>query len=155
MVVCCIYRYPNLPVTESNECYLQPLLDELSLENKDVVLMSDFNMDLRHYETHSQTREFLDKMFSASLKLHITAPTRITPQSKTLIDNIFTNFLDKDIACGNLTCFTSDRLAQFLIYTNKTPRDQKLKKDVHIKHYKNLDKRKFKEELENIDLNKY
>ena len=40
-----------------------------------VILMSDFNMDLRHYETHNQNRDFLDKMFSASLKLHIAAPT--------------------------------------------------------------------------------
>ena len=145
MVVGCIYKNPNLAVTEFNECYLQSFLDKLSLGNKDVILMGDFNMDLLHYETHNQSRDFLDKMFSASLKPHITTPTRITPQSKTLIDNIFTNFLDEDIACGNVTCCTSDHLDQSLIYTNKTLSDQILKKDIRIKHFKNLDKRKFKE----------
>ena len=107
--------------------------------------MGDFNVDLLHYETQSQSINFLHKMFSASLKPHITTPTRITPQSKTLTDNIFTNFLDEDIVCGNVTCCTSDHPGQSLIYTNKTLSDQILKKDIRIKHFKNLDKRKFKE----------
>ena len=112
--------------------------------------MGDFNMDLLHYETHNQSRDFLDKTIikttlKPSLKPHITTPTRITPQSKTLTDNIFTNFLDEDIVCGNVTCCTSDHPGQSLIYTNKTLSDQILKKDIGIKHFKNLDKRKFKE----------
>ena len=107
--------------------------------------MGDFNTDLLHYETHNQSRDFLDKMFSASLKPHITTPTWITSQSKTLIDKIFTNFLDEDIVCGNVTCCTSDHLGQSLIDTNKTLSDQILKKDIRIKHFKNFDKRKFKD----------
>ena len=130
MVVGCIYKHPNLAVTECNECYLQPFLDKLFLGNKDVILMGDFNVDLLHYKTHNQSRDFLDKMFPALLKPHITTPTWITPLSKTLIDNIFTNLLDEDIVCGNLTWSTSDHLAQFLIYTNKAVIDQELK--IHI-----------------------
>ena len=64
MVVGCIYKHANLPVTEFHECYPQPLLDKLSLENKDVILMGDFNVSLLHYETHNQSRDILDKMFS-------------------------------------------------------------------------------------------
>ena len=126
VVIGCIYKYPNVAVTKFNECYLQPLLDRLSLENNNVVVMGDFNVDLLHYETYIQSRDFLYKMFAASLKPLITTPTQITPQSKILIDNICTNFLDEDIECGNLTCFTSDHLSQFLIYTNKVVSDQKL-----------------------------
>ena len=37
--------------------------------------MSDFSVDLLLHETHNQSRDFLDKMFSASLKPHITTPT--------------------------------------------------------------------------------
>ena len=59
--------------------------------------MGEFSVDLLQYETHNQSRDFLDKMFSASLKPHITTPTRITRRSKTIIDNIFTNFSDEDI----------------------------------------------------------
>ena len=85
----CIYKHPNPTITELNEGYLEPLLDKLSLANKDVILMGDFNVDLLHYETHNQSRDFLHKLFSTSLKPHINTPIRITPQSKTLIDNNF------------------------------------------------------------------
>ena len=131
VVVGCMYKHPILVIIEFKERYLEPLLDKLSPENKYIILMGDFNMDLLHYETHNQSRDFLDKMLSASLKPHITTPTQITPQSKTLIENNFTYFLDEDIVCGNLTCSTS----------------------IHIKQFKNLDKSKVKEELENIDWN--
>ena len=125
---------------------------QLSLENKDVTSMGDLNVDLLHYEAHYQSRGFWDKMLSASLKPHINTTTRITPQSINLIDNIFTDFfLDDDIVCGNLTCSTSDHFTQFLIYSNKAVSDQELEKYLYIKHFKNFDKRKFTEELKNID----
>ena len=60
--------------------------------------MGHFNIDLLHYETHNQSRDYLDKMFYALLKPNITTPTQIPPRSKTLIDNIFTNLLDEDIS---------------------------------------------------------
>lgn len=69
---------PNLELTNSNECYLQYLLDKLSLENEDVILMGDFSVDLLHDETHNQSKNFLDRMLSAS-KRHITTHTQITP----------------------------------------------------------------------------
>ena len=71
-----IYKQPDLSITEFNECYLQPLLDK-SLKNKDVVSMGYFNVDLLHYETHNQSRDFLDKKFSAPLKPNIITPTWI------------------------------------------------------------------------------
>lgn len=47
---------------------------------------------------------------------HIIHPTRITPTSKTLIDNIFSNSTNyEDEISGNLTVTLSDHLAQFLI----------------------------------------
>ena len=66
--------------------------------------MGDFNVDLLHCETHCQSREFLDKMFSALLSPHIPIPTRVTSGSKTLINNIFTNGFGESSICGNLVC---------------------------------------------------
>ena len=55
---------------------MQQLLGKLSIEKKDVILLiGDFNVDLLLYETHNQSRGFLDKMLSASLKPHIITPT--------------------------------------------------------------------------------
>ena len=76
---------------------MQPLLNKLPLENRDVILMGDFNVDLVHYEAHNQSKDFLDKMLSPSLKLYISTHTQITPRSNTLVDDIFIDF---DIVCG-------------------------------------------------------
>ena len=94
-IIGCIYKHPNLAIQEFMDTFLQPLLDNLSYENKNVILMGDFNIDLLHYESHIQTREFLDKIYFGSSTPHITIPTRITPCSRTLIDNIFMNTVDE------------------------------------------------------------
>ena len=75
---------------ESNT-FLQPLLDKLSYENKNIILLGDFNIALPHYESHTHTRDFLDCMYYGSLSLQITITTKITPRSRKLIDIIFTN----------------------------------------------------------------
>ena len=46
---------------------------------------------------------------------HIVQPTKITSHSKTLTDNIFSNYISQDIVSGNLTAPISDHLPQFLI----------------------------------------
>ena len=45
----------------------------------------------------------------------MTLPTRITPRSKTLIDNIFFNEINEAALSGNLVTDISDHHAQFLI----------------------------------------
>ena len=42
-------------------------------------------------------------------------PTEINNNSKTLIDNIFSNFISNEVIAGNLTTTISDHLPQFLI----------------------------------------
>ena len=96
--------------------FLQLLLDKVSYENKNFILLGGFNIDLLCYESHIQTREFLDKMYSGLLSPQITISTRLTPCSRTLIDYIFTNTVDDPSISSNLMCSVSDHLAEFLIY---------------------------------------
>ena len=73
---------------------------------------------------------------------------RVTPRSKTLIDNIFKNGLDESSICGNLTCFISDLLAQLLINTNKPMvKNFDQKEELHRRNFKNMDKEEFREAL--------
>ena len=46
---------------------------------------------------------------------YILLPTRTNSNSKTLIDNIFSNFISNEVIAGNLTVTISARLPQFLI----------------------------------------
>ena len=98
-----------------NNNYLNPLLAKLSKEKKTVFLLGDFNVNLSKYEQHSPTNEFLDSLASSMFLPHVIQPTRVTSNSKSIIDNIVTNIISTDIISGNLTATISDHLPQFLI----------------------------------------
>ena len=61
---------------------------------------------------------FLDSLGSNSFIPYILHPNRITSHSKTIIDNIFSNFISPDIISGNITETTSDHLSQFSFVPN-------------------------------------
>ena len=46
---------------------------------------------------------------------YIIQPPRITSHSKSIIDNIFSNYISQEIVSGNLTSTISDHLPQFFI----------------------------------------
>ena len=68
-----------------------PLLDKVSNENKDKMIMGDFNVNLINCNNDKNTSNFLDAMLSHFFLPFITTPTRITRNTKTLIDIIFYN----------------------------------------------------------------
>ena len=149
-IVGCIYKHPGLTIQEINFDFFQSLIDTLATENKNIVVLGDFNVHLLHYESNNPIREFLDLMFSASLILQITVPTRLAVRSKTLIDNIFTNSVEESTISGNLECCIWNHLAQFLIF----PSQRVLELNNHRKYkrnYKNIDAKKFEDELQSID----
>ena len=57
---------------------------------KYIILVGDFNIDLLHYESHTQPRDFLDCMYSGSLSQQITTPTRMTACSSKIFGKIST-----------------------------------------------------------------
>ena len=105
-----------MPTLEFMDDYLNKILEDLSFENKHIVLLGDFNIDLLTCESNNSTNDFLDLITSNSLMPLILRPTRITTHSKTLIDNIFTSIIENDNIAGNITCSISDHLAQFIIF---------------------------------------
>ena len=62
---------------------------------------------------------------------HISSPSRITPRSRTLINNIFSNNIEHDTLSGNITTTISDHFAQYLILKNLSHK-QDLKKDISM-----------------------
>ena len=82
---------------------------------------------------------------------HITIPTRITPRSRTLIDNIFANTVDEPSIRGNLKCSISDHLAQFLIYPEQNAKECLNEKVKYKRDYKKINKEKFEQDLEHIN----
>ena len=88
-----IYRPPGLNVSLFAEA-LDPILDRITRENKHCYLLGDFNINLLNHESHNPTNEFLNMIYSHAFRPTIDKPTRVTYNTATLIDNIFTNNLD-------------------------------------------------------------
>ena len=63
--------------------------------------MGDFNIDFLKYDTNNDSAPFLDMMYEDFLP-YIFSPTRVTPRSQTLIDNIFSNIIEDEIISGNI-----------------------------------------------------
>ena len=45
-IIGCIYKHPKLALTDFTQNFTQPLLDRFSFENKDIIILGDFNIDL-------------------------------------------------------------------------------------------------------------
>ena len=85
-----VYRPPNSNVVEFSNT-MHYILEKLGRQQ--CYIMGDFNLDLKH-EKHPPTEQFLDMMYSNAYIPLINRPTRITKETSTLIDNIFTNNYD-------------------------------------------------------------
>ena len=131
IIVACIYKHPNMDIDEFNILYSN-LLDKINSENKQALLMGDFNIDLLKADLKPSHNDFLETNLSRFFTPQITRPTRITPYSKTLIDNIFTNILSFESNSHNLICGISDHLPQILnldISANKRTKTKKSWRD--------------------------
>ena len=85
-----IYRPPGHDL-DTFILEIEKIFDVLHKENKTIYIMGDCNINLLNSDTHDPTGSFLDTMYSNMLYPLITRPTRVTANSATLIDNIFTN----------------------------------------------------------------
>ena len=93
LIVGCIYKHPYMDICTFNDHFLNPLLDNLSKEaNKTIVLLGDFKIDLLNFDTLEYVSTFLYDLASNLLQPQILLPTRISNNSRTLIDNIFVIF---------------------------------------------------------------
>ena len=91
------------------------LLDKLSNENKDIMIMGNFNINLIKYNDDKNTGNFADTMFFQSFLPYITTLTTIKKNTKTLIHNIYYNKPLNDIVSGILISIIFEHLIQFFI----------------------------------------
>ena len=140
VIIGCIYRHPCMYPKEFNDLFLNSLTARLTKENnREVILLADFNIDLIKSNSNANASEFLDVIYSSNLLPHITSPTQLTSRSHTLIDNIFSN-INEECTSGNIINTISDHLGQFLIIPNCSY-SYNYKKEIFQKNFK-----KFKEQ---------
>ena len=117
LLCCCLYRYPSSDITNFNN-HISSILQKVQKENKSLIIMGDFNINLVNYDSHPETNDFINLMVSHYLLPRILHPTRVTDHSAMIIDNIFFNTLEFDTLSGNLLTKISDHFPQFLVIKN-------------------------------------
>jgi exonuclease III len=98
---------------EKNIRILTDLMDIIKQENKKVIMMGDFNIDLLKFEMHSDI--FLNEYMPLILK-----PSRLTPNSVTLIDHTYTNDTSHTYKSGIIITDIADYFRVFTIVQNIT-----------------------------------
>ena len=124
-----VYRTTNTNINAFTEQIIK-IMHTLKIGNKQCYIMGDFNINLLNYDHHMETHDYVDTMFSNTIIPQITKPTRITPTTATLIDNIYSNDIlgEYNQLHGILYTDISDHLSIFLL----TKLNNDIKDDVTI-----------------------
>ena len=140
-----------MSINEFTDIYFSTLLDKVSIEKKSIIILGDFNVDLIQCSNDTKVSEYFNLLSSHNLLPYVTLPTRITGHSRTLIDNIFSNFTDPQIISGNLTSTISDHLPQFFIYPNMNKNFIPRKHNIYKRNLTNYDRNKLASDFKNLD----
>ena len=150
IVVGCVYRHPGMDTNEFNEHYLSILNENLLEKNKEIILMGDFNINLLRCKDDHNSTDFLDQIYSCSLIPRITSPTRLTPRSKTRIDNISATDTVNEVIAGNILTTLYGYVAQFLLFPIKRTKPGS-KTNNYCRNFKRFDPKVFLQDLQNIN----
>ena len=106
-VVGVVYRPPGVDMGGFND-----KMDQVTgkLRGVNGYILGDFNADLIKSGTHAPTSELLGGLTARGFYPLVSLPSRITDTTATLIDNIFTNNVDCQIASGLVTVRVWDHL---------------------------------------------
>ena len=103
-----MYRPPDSKIEYCDR--FEDMIEHVSEEGKEIILLGDFNKNL---SVDNLDREWQNLTLSLGLTQLISQPTRVTPNSKTLIDHIYTSH-EENIASVSVSKQTiSDHYAVF------------------------------------------
>ena len=150
-----IYRLPNEIVQDVN-IFTNEFSTYLSLiknRKRSSFICGDFNINLLLLDAKQHYNNFYDCVTEKSFFPQITLPTRIQNESYTLIDNIFTNDIEKSIKSksGILINDISDHKIIFTFQENLSY-IEKTEKYIYTEKYDEISMQQFIIELNNLNI---
>ena len=115
IVIGVTYRPPSTSIDVFID-YMESCFNIFCRGGKQIYLMGDFNIHL--LQNDASTKRFTTFLSLYALYPIIDIPTRISPNSATLIDNIVTNAVNGNLQSGALYSDVSDHLPIFCIQSN-------------------------------------
>ena len=144
-----IYRLPSY-ISDDVKSFINEftaLLNGLSMRSKSVYLCGDYNIGLLKIRSVEDYSSFFDNIISSSFVPKITLPTRICDTRSSLIDNIYTNTIDKDHTSGILIRPISDHQMYFSIMNENVITSKATQKYIKIEVCSQENMNQFKNEI--------
>ena len=127
VIVGVVYR-PNSAHRADVDVFICKVIEiqyKISNENKIAYLMGDYNINLLNFVTHQKTNDFVDNVIAQVFIPHTTKPTRITSNSATLIDHVYSNHNHPNYESGIIITDVADHFGIFhIIYGTPRPKKQ-------------------------------
>ena len=144
-----IYQLPSY-ISDDVKSFINEftaLLNGLSMRSKSVYLCGDYNIALLKIHSVEDYSSFFDNIISSSFVPKITLPTRICDTRSSLIDNIYTNTIDKDHTSGILIRPISDHQMYFSIMNENVITSKATQKYIKIEVCSQENMNQFKNEI--------
>ena len=90
-------------------------------------------------------------MYASFLLPYINTPSRVTPLSKTLTDNIFSNMIEDNSILGNLVTSISNHYGQFLCMKKLNNKKNSTKTEVYHQDFQNVNEKRLENDLQNTN----
>ena len=113
ILIASIYRHPHNNSKDFFH-YLEKCLSIVNKENKELYICGDFNFDLLKIDSDHVIQHFFNLLCSYGCLPHVLQPTRVTENTATVIDNIFSNNIKDNMISGNILLTLSEHFSQFL-----------------------------------------
>lgn len=145
-----VYRPPDSSkhLCADFNCKFDSMLLTASSEDKECILTGDINCN---YLVPSDHKEIKSIFASFGLKQLISTPTRITRESKTLIDIICSNEPEKIYSVKAISAGLSDH--ELICCSRKVNNVKKYPRIITCRNFANYDQKLFCEELESMNFN--
>lgn len=132
-IIANVYRRPHDKIEDLSEFITDfpRKLNMLNEKSKHVYVAGDFNIDLLLLKENQYFNTFYEHTTAHGFFPKITRPTRITQNSHTLIDNLYTNNLTEPHVSGIITIPISDHLVNFTVIKDIT----KSKRNMNPKYF--------------------
>jgi len=151
--VCGCYRSPGKCKETDFLTSLSSTVENMFKSRQELLLLGDMNMDMycNKDEHRTQNHHLVDFCSKFCLRNKISVPTRVTENTKTLIDVVLTSHQERYSTSGSLSLGVSDHDLVYVVRKNKLRRPSP-----HLIEYrsmKNFDQKKFLEDLNSVEWN--
>ena len=149
-----IYRLPSYigdDLTGFTDEYIN-ILNLLRTRSKFVYLCGDYNIDILKICSNNLYNTFYENVMSCSFVPKITLPTRICDTTSTLIDNIYTNVLDKSHTSGILVRPLSDHQMYFCVMNENYIEPTTNQKYIEVEVLSEENIERFRKEIADLEI---